>query len=181
VRFLDFTPRTLPSLFACAFLLAAGVPVVAQTRPDPFSPLTGTTTPPACTVCPPGPQGPPGPKGEPGPPGPPGPPGSTPTCSPRPFDLTIPKHLITLRTVVPGCFYLVYSAPLAHAALIDLNTGLAQIQPVDAQIHLGVVFDYVEVVNPTFFLWGAGGTTWGHPWRVNWPWEPMPGLKWGNR
>lgn len=181
---LDFTPRTLLSLFIITFLLAAGVPVVAQTR-DPFGPsgvLTGTTLPPACTVCPAGPPGPRGPKGEPGPPGPQGPPG--PGVAPwtlRPYDLHLPPGVVTLRETVAvpgGHFVLIYSAPLHHAALIDPRSGLAQIVPIDPALHGGLTPDGVRAITPSFFEWTVGGTTWGHPWRTSWPWTPMPGWTW---
>jgi len=105
----------------------------------------------------------------------------TPPWTLRPFDLTLPAHLITLRATVPvpgGAFLLVYSAPLAHAALIDPRSGLAQILPVDPGIHHGVVFDGVEVLTPTFFVWRAGDVAWGQPWHTAAPWVPMPGWSW---
>ena len=99
----------------------------------------------------------------------------------KPFDPAIPASLITLRTAVPapgGAYLLLYSAPLAAAALIDPRTGLAQILPVDPATHHGIVFDGVEVLTPSFFIWRSGATSWGQPWHTDAPWVPMPGWSW---
>lgn len=150
---------------------------------------TGATTTPCITcqtkVGPPGPDGPPGPPGPTGPQGPQGPKGEPgASCAPwvlRPYDLTIPAHLVTLRGTVPvpgGHFVMVYSAPLKAAALIDPRTGLAQIVPIDPKFHGNVVADGFRAITPTFFEWTAGDVTWGEKWRSDWPWVPMPGWKW---
>lgn len=143
--------RLLPLLVLAALLAAA--PVAAQQTAQTYTP----PKPPPC-VCQP-----------------------TPPWTLRPFDLTLPAHLITLRTTVPvpgGAFLLVYSAPLAHAALIDPRTGLAQILPVDPGLHHGVVFDGVEVLTPSFFVWRSGDVAWGQKWHSAAPWVPMPGWSW---
>lgn len=174
-----------------ALLLSA---VVADLWAQTSSPLTFPPPPTGCYTCPPGPKGP---KGDPGPPGPAGPagpqgpegpegpqgpPGAQPTpWELRPYDLTLPKHLITLRETVPvpgGHFVMIYSAPLRHAALIDPRTGMAQIIPIDPRIHGGRVADGFRAITPTFHEWTAGDITWGHPWRSDWPWVPMPGWVW---
>jgi hypothetical protein len=165
---------------------------------------TGTTTPPppTCTTCtgkqgPPGPAGPQGPigprgpKGEKGDPGAPGAPGVV-EVGPRTlraFDLFIPRVAITASAIVtdgPATYLLVYSAALKAAALIDVATGLAQIQSqFDALVgpdarHPGelIPFDRVEVLAPRAFAWWHRGAVWSHNWDEALPWVPMPGWTW---
>lgn len=171
-------------LLLAALLISA--PAAAQT------PRTFTTPPPPpteCTIeCPAGPTGPMGPPGQPGPPGPPGPPAPpVPPCVLKPFDLVLPEGWVTLRAAVPvpatGCaLILLYSAELDYAAMLDPLTGLAQLVPINGRTHLGVTFQSVEVLTPSFHLWTGTNpqtgrvTTWGHEWRTTWPWVPMPGF-----
>lgn len=167
----------VPHLFLAAIVLLSLSTV---------SDATGTSP---CVICqtkvgPPGPAGPQGPAGPVGPQGPQGPQGECKTPEPwvlRPYDLTLPAHLITLREPVPvngGAFIMIYSAPLKVAALVDPRTGLAQIIPIDPAFHGNVVADGFRAITPTFFEWTAGDVTWGQPWHTDWPWTPMPGWVW---
>jgi hypothetical protein len=181
--------------FRCPLVLAAllvAAPAQAQ--------FTGTYPPPqpTCTVkCPAGPAGPQGPAGPRGPAGPqgiPGPPGVslTPPSGPRtlrPFDLAIRGVAINASAVVKDgaqTYLLVYSAQLKAAALIDVATGLAQIQAqFDAGVgphpkHPGelVPFDKVEVLAPRSFAWWHRGAVWSYDWDSSLPWVAMPGWTW---
>lgn len=176
--------RPQPLLIAPLFALFASQ-ALAQV-PRTFYPPEPPTE---CTVtCP---EGPPGPRGIPGPPGPPGPPGTTPTGprTLRPFDLAIRGVAINTSAVVKdgtATYLLVYSAQLKAAALIDVSTGLAQIQ---AQYVAGVgadprhpgeliAFDKVEVLSPRTFAWWHHGVVWSHTWDDSLAWVPMPGWSW---
>lgn len=115
---------------------------------------------------------------------PPPPPRCECQCKPwvlKPYDLVLPAQIVTLRATVPVCgghFVMIYSAPLQRAALIDPRSGQAQIIPIDPKFHGNVVADGFRAITPSFFEWTAGDTTWGEPWRTDWPWQPMPGWKW---
>lgn len=105
----------------------------------------------------------------------------TPPWQLRPYDLTVPAHLVTLRGVVPvpgGHFVMLYSAPLKLAALIDPRNGTAQVIPIDPKFHGGVVADGFRAITPTFFEWTAGDVTWGQPWHSDWPWVALPPEVW---
>lgn len=166
--------------FRSPLLLAALLVAAPASGQQTFtSPTPQTGCPVQCPPGPTGPMGPRGPKGEPGPPGSPAPP--VPPWTLKPYDLTLPPGVVTLRELVPvpgGHFILIYSAPLGHAALIDPRTGMAQIVPLDPRVHGGLIPESVRAITSNFFEWTVGGTTWGHFWRTEWPWTPMPGWSW---
>ncbi|MGE0363040.1 MAG: hypothetical protein AB7R67_20165 [Vicinamibacterales bacterium] len=178
-----FAPRLAPRLVVALLVVAAG-PAVAQDA--------STTYPPPCQgtcIGKPGPPGPPGPQGPTGPQGPPGPPAETGPRTVRPFDLFFRGINFNARAVVHDgakTYVLVYAAQIPAAALVDIETGLAQIaMPFNAGVgpdpaHPGEVirFDDVHVLAPRTFLWWHHGASWAHTWDDSLPWQPMPGFVW---
>lgn len=107
----------------------------------------------------------------------------------RPFDLWIRGIVFNASAVVKDgakTYLLVYAAQFPAAALVDVETGLAQVRMgFDAGVgpdpnHPGdiVRFDRVEVLAPRSFLWWHRGAGWSETWPENLPWEPMLGFKW---
>lgn len=119
------------------------------------------------------------------------PPAPPPTPPPvrlqRPWDLGIRGIDFNARAVVTDgakTYVLVYAAQFPAAALIDVATGLAQI---DYPFYAGVgpdekgrriAFDQVQVLSPQTFLWWHHGAAWSAHWNDSLPWQPMPGFSW---
>lgn len=189
------TLRTTPAALLLALL--AGAAVQAQ---DPFS-TPMTQKPPVCTTCPPGPKGEPGPpgpkgnKGDPGPrgpegpagpagpqgpQGPPGPPAAPPPVPP-PFDLGAHGINFAVRAIVHDgakVYAIVYEPALQVAALVDLATGLAQLEigfsaGIPASPRGPLRFDDVQVLGRRSFLWWHRGAAWSHNWNEALPWTDL--------
>ena len=77
-------------------------------------------------------------------------------------------------TLCDGVTYLlVYAPSLRTAALVDLRTGMAQIEPMT---DMGPMEDVDTVNGSLHFAWWMHGAVWGRDWNTHLPWVPMPGF-----
>lgn len=129
-----------------------------------------------------GPAGPSGPAGPTGPQGPPGP-GTVGPRTTRPIDIGVHGVNLAVRAaVVDGAnvYILVYEPLLRAAALIDVETCLAQVA-VNFDAGVGVdsqgrslTFDDVSVLGARSFAWWHRGAMWSHNWNESLPWVTLP-------
>ena len=149
---------------------------------------TPTTSEQVCTVeCPAGPPGPAGRDGrdgidgKDGKDGKDGAPGVCPLCNVEPeplrnFDIGIPGVVefpvrIRVRDGV-NVYLLVYAPTVQVAALVDVRTGLAQLQP--GMSFMGQPFNGVTELQRGEYLWWAGvGSAWSKRWNTALPWVDL--------
>lgn len=99
----------------------------------------------------------------------------------RPFDLGVHGVNLNARAVVHDgakTYLLVYAAQFPAAALVDLETGLAQIQYPITIADPALRFESVDVLTPRTFLWWHHGAAWAQDWDTTLPWQPMPFFSW---